>query len=108
LRINSLQEGGNDKGLSQDSIEEKLKDELEEEPLDFLLEISYVLFFGRWAFFYKLVYDFMFLGLGLLVRFSSFLKLICLYIEVSKTNVNTFSHILNLISLKREFSLLLA
>ena len=50
----------------------------------------------------------MFLGLGFLVGFSGFLKLVCLYIEVSKTHVDTFSHILNFISLKRGFSLLLA
>jgi len=43
LRTNSLQEGGNDRGLSQDSIQE----ELEDKPLGFLLEISYVLCF--WA-----------------------------------------------------------
>jgi len=41
LRTNSLQEGGNDRGLSQDSIQEELEDEL----LGFLLEISYVLCF---------------------------------------------------------------
>jgi len=40
--------------------------------------------------------------------FSGFLKLMCLYIEVPKTNVETFSHILNFISLKRRFSLFLA
>jgi len=33
------------------------------------------------------------LGLGLLVGFSGFLKLMCLYIEVSKTNVENFNHI---------------
>jgi len=32
----------------------------------------------------------------------------CLYIEVPKTNVDIFSHILHLISLKRGFSLFLA
>ena len=57
--------------------------------------------FGLWAFFYKLVYVFMFLGLGLLVGFLDFLKLVCLYLEVSKINVDTFSHILNLISKER-------
>jgi len=50
----------------------------------------------------------MFLGLGLLIGFSGFLKIMCLYIEVSKTNVDTFSHILYSMSLKRGFSLLLA
>jgi len=43
LKTNSLQEGGSDWGLSQDFIQE----ELENEPLGFLLEISYVLCF--WA-----------------------------------------------------------
>jgi len=43
LRTNSLQEEGNDRGLSQDSIQEELEDKL----LGFLLEISYVLYF--WA-----------------------------------------------------------
>jgi len=43
LRINSLQEEGNDRELSQDYIQE----ELEDEPLVFLLEISYILWF--WA-----------------------------------------------------------
>jgi len=48
-----------DRGLSQDSIQEKLEDEL----LGFLLEISLCFYV---------------LGLGLLVRFSSLLKLMCL------------------------------
>jgi len=43
----------------------------------------------------------MFLGSGLLVEFLGFLKFMCLYIEVPKTNVDTFSDILNFISLKR-------
>jgi len=47
LRTNSLQEGGNDRGLSQDSIQEELENELEDKPLGFLLEISYVMCF--WA-----------------------------------------------------------
>ena len=49
----------------------------------------------------------MFLGSDLLVRFLVFLKLMCLYIEVPKTNIDNFSHILNFISLKRGFSLFL-
>jgi len=42
LRTNSHQEGENDRGLSQDPKQEELEDEL----LGFLLEISYVLCFG--------------------------------------------------------------
>jgi len=38
LRTNSFQERGNNRGLSQDFIKEELEDEL----LGFLLEISYV------------------------------------------------------------------
>jgi len=76
LRTNSLQEGGNDRGLSQDSIKEELEDEL----LDFLLEINYVLCF--WALSFELSFIislcFYVLGLGLLVGFIGLLKLMCL------------------------------
>ena len=59
--------------------------------------------FGLWALFYKLVYIFMFFGLGLLVGF------LYAYIQrYQKTNVDTLSHILNLISLKKGFSLFFA
>jgi len=63
--------------------------------------------FGIWVFFffYKLVYIFKFLGssflIGLMVGFISFLKLMCLYMEVQKIDVDTFSYILNFISLNR-------
>ena len=49
----------------------------------------------------------MFLGLAFLLGFIGFIKLMCLYIKVPKTNVHTFSHILNFISLKKGFSLFL-
>ena len=54
----------------------------------FLLEIS--LYF--WAFCF-------------LLEFIDFLILMCLYIEIPKINVDTFSYILNFISLKGELSL---
>jgi len=68
------------------------------------------MFLCFWAlgFLYKLVNVFIFFSLGLLVEFPCFLKLMCLYIEVPKIDVDTFGHILNLISLKRRFSLFLA
>jgi len=56
----------------------------------------------------KLIYVSMFLGFLLSFRVLGFLKLVYLYIEVPKNNVDTFSHILNFISLKRWFSLFLA
>jgi len=43
----------------------------------------------------------MILGLGFLLGFIGFHKIMCLYIEVQKIDINTFSHILNFISLKR-------
>jgi len=46
-------------------------------------------------------------GLEFLLGFIGFFKLMCLYLEVPKAYVNTFSHILNFISLKKEFSLFL-
>jgi len=63
--------------------------------------------FGLWVFFFffNLVYIFKFLGssflIGLMVGFISFLKLMCLYMEVQKIDVDTFSYILNFISLNR-------
>ena len=76
MRTNSLQEGGNDRGLSQESIQEEVEDEL----LGFLLEISYALWF--WALGFELSFIislcFYVLGLGLLVGFVGFLKLMCL------------------------------
>jgi len=65
LTTNSLQEWENDRGLSQDSIQE----ELEDEPLDFLLEISYVLCVWALGFLLYISLCFNVLGLGLLVRF---------------------------------------
>jgi len=56
----------------------------------FFWKLALLYGFGLWTFFYKLVYVFMFSGLDLLVRFLGFLKLMCLYIEVPKTNVESY------------------